>query len=120
MYCSALSAQLQIEAQADAWDVFMPYLKALPWLTLDGRGNLTGELKLSDGKLQHGSVLTLNSPTLRLAVNEQRLRNPVSTPALVDCRNPPPLHTAIGKAKSAWRLRRTAKLFNATICRNAG
>ncbi|BBI63339.1 hypothetical protein HSBAA_46450 [Vreelandella sulfidaeris] len=41
---AALSAQLQLDAHADAWDVFMPYLNALPWLTLEGRGALTGRL----------------------------------------------------------------------------
>ncbi len=35
---SALSAQLQLDAQADAWNVFMPYLNTLPWLTLEGAG----------------------------------------------------------------------------------
>ncbi|UYV18265.1 hypothetical protein K1Y77_12320 [Halomonas qaidamensis] len=95
---SALSAQLTIEAQADAWDVFMPYLEALPWLTLDGHGNLTGELNLSDGELQHGSVLTLNAPELRLSVNEQRLR-PRETDNLrwLIAEAPPPLHTAVGE-----------------------
>lgn len=95
---SALSAQLTIAAQADAWDVFMPYLEALPWLTLDGHGNLTGELNLSDGELQRGSELTLNAPELRLAVNEQRLQ-PRETDDLrwLVAETPPPLHTAIGE-----------------------
>ncbi|MGP5309168.1 hypothetical protein [Vreelandella alkaliphila] len=95
---SALSAQLTLAAQADAWDVFMPYLEALPWLTLDGHGNLTGELNLSDGKLQRGSELTLNAPELRLAVNEQRLQ-PRETDNLrwLVAETPPPLHTAIGE-----------------------
>lgn len=95
---SALSAQLTLAAQADAWDVFMPYLEALPWLTLDGHGNLTGELNLSDGKLQRGSELTLNAPELRLAVNEQRLQ-PQETDNLrwLVAETPPPLHTAIGE-----------------------
>lgn len=95
---SALSAQLTIAAQADAWDVFMPYLEALPWLTLDGHGNLAGELNLSDGELQRGSELTLNAPELRLAVNEQRLQ-PRETDDLrwLVAETPPPLHTAIGE-----------------------
>ncbi|WAM51170.1 hypothetical protein [Vreelandella venusta] len=95
---SALSAQLSIAAQADAWDVFMPYLEALPWLTLDGHGNLTGELNLHDGELQHGSELTLNAPELRLAVNEQRLQ-PRETDDLrwLVAETPPPLHTAVGE-----------------------
>jgi len=95
---SALSAQLTIAAQADAWDVFMPYLEALPWLTLDGHGNLAGELNLSDGKLQHGSELALTAPELRLAVNEQRLQ-PRETDDLrwLVAETPPPLHTAVGE-----------------------
>lgn len=95
---SALSAQLTLAAQADAWDVFMPYLEALPWLTLDGHGNLAGELNLSDGKLQHGSELTLNAPELRLAVNEQRLQ-PRETDDLrwLVAETPLPLHTAVGE-----------------------
>jgi len=95
---SALSAQLTIEAQADAWDVFMPYLEALPWLTLDGHGNLTGELNLSSGVLQRGSELTLNAPELRLSVNEQRLQ-PRDTDDLrwLIAETPPALHTAVGE-----------------------
>ncbi|MGO2581646.1 MAG: hypothetical protein ACTH7Y_13490 [Halomonas sp.] len=96
---SALSAQLQIEAQADAWDVFMPYLNALPWLTLEGRGALAGALELTAGELQHGSVLTLDSPTLRLAVDEQRLRTPSGSPRWLIADNPPPRHTATGKGQ---------------------
>ncbi len=95
---SALSAQLTIEAQADAWDVFMPYLEALPWLTLYGHGNLTGELNLSSGVLQRGSELTLNAPELRLSVNEQRLQ-PRDTDDLrwLIAETPPALHTAVGE-----------------------
>ncbi|WP_083006554.1 hypothetical protein [Halomonas sp. GT] len=95
---SALSAQLTIEAQADAWDVFMPYLEALPWLTLDGHGNLAGELNLSDGELQRGSELTLNAPELRLSVNEQRLK-PRDSDELhwLIAEAPPPFHTAVGE-----------------------
>lgn len=77
---SGLSAQLTIDAQADAWDVFMPYLTALPWLTLEGNGALTGELSLNAGKLKHGSLLTLTAPALRLSVDEQRLNPLEATP----------------------------------------
>ncbi|MDN7132919.1 hypothetical protein JNO04_11235 [Halomonas sp. MC140] len=96
---SALSAQLQIEAQADAWDVFMPYLDALPWLTLEGRGDLAGTLDLTAGELQHGSVLTLDSPTLRLAVDEQRLSTSSGSPRWLIADNPPPRHTATGNGQ---------------------
>ncbi|MGP9766540.1 hypothetical protein ACT3UM_12495 [Halomonas sp. AOP13-D3-9] len=96
---AALSAQLQLDAQADAWDVFMPYLDALPWLTLEGRGALTGELELTAGKLQPGSELMLNAPELRLAVDEQRLRAPSDSPRWVVADNPSPRHTATGEGQ---------------------
>ncbi|MDQ7728612.1 hypothetical protein [Halomonas sp. SpR8] len=94
---TALSTRLQLEAQADAWDVFMPYLDALPWLTLEGRGALTGELALNAGVLQPASELTLNAPELRLAVDEQRLRAPNDSPRWLIADNPPPRHTATGE-----------------------
>ncbi|OZT73664.1 hypothetical protein [Vreelandella boliviensis] len=96
---AALSAQLQLDAQADAWDVFMPYLDALPWLTLEGRGALTGKLALTAGKLQPGSELMLDAPELRLAVNEQRLRRPSDSPRWVVADNPPPRHMATGEGQ---------------------
>lgn len=96
---AALSAQLQLDAQADAWDVFMPYLDALPWLTLAGRGALTGELELTAGKLQSGSELMLDAPLLRLAVDEQRLRRPSDSPRWLVADNPPPRHTAKGEGQ---------------------
>ncbi len=99
---SALSAQLQLDAQADAWDVFMPYLGALPWLTLEGRGALSGALMLTDGILQPDSELTLDAPMLRLAVDEQRLRSPSlrslsDSPRWIIADNPSPHHTATGQ-----------------------
>ncbi|TVU89773.1 hypothetical protein [Vreelandella titanicae] len=96
---AALSAQLQLDAQADAWDVFMPYLDALPWLTLEGRGALTGELELTAGKLQPGSELMLDAPELRLAVDEQRLRAPSDSPRWIVADNPSPRHTATGEGQ---------------------
>ncbi|MBT2785614.1 MULTISPECIES: hypothetical protein [unclassified Halomonas] len=96
---AALSAQLQLDAQADAWDVFMPYLDALPWLTLEGRGALTGELALTAGKLQPGSELMLDAPELRLAVDEQRLRAPSDSPRWIVADNPSPHHTATGEGQ---------------------
>ena len=96
----ALSAQLTINAQADAWDVFMPYLKALPWLTLDGSGALTGKLALDAGKLQHGSQLTLVALALRLSVDEQRLTPDASdSPRWMTPDSSPPLHTAVGEGR---------------------
>ena len=96
---AALSAQLQLDAQADAWDVFMPYLDALPWLTLEGRGALTGTLALIAGKLQPGSDITLNAPLLRLALDEQRLRAPTDTPNWLIADASPPRHTATGEGQ---------------------
>lgn len=95
----ALSAQLQLDAQADAWDVFMPYLDALPWLTLEGGGELIGALELANGKLQPSSKLVLNAPTLRLTVDEQRLRLASDSPRWLIADNPPPRHTATGKGE---------------------
>ncbi|HAA43955.1 MAG TPA: hypothetical protein DCE28_00405 [Halomonas sp.] len=96
---AALSAQIQVDAQADAWDVFMPYLDALPWLTLEGRGALTGALKLVAGELQPASELMLDAPLLRLAVDEQRLRATSDSPRWLVADNPPPRHTASGKGQ---------------------
>lgn len=96
---AALSAQFQIEAQADAWDVFMPYLDALPWLTLEGNGALTGALKLTAGTLQSDSVLTLDAPMLRLTVDEHRLLTPTDSPRWLIADDLPPSHTAIGKGQ---------------------
>jgi hypothetical protein len=92
----AVSAQFQLDAQADAWDVFMPYLGALPWLTLEGRGALTGTLTLTAGTLQPDSELILDAPLLRLSVDEQRLRAPTDSPNWLIADNPPPHHTATG------------------------
>lgn len=96
---AALSATLQIDAQADAWDVFMPYLDALPWLTLEGRGALSGEIELTAGELQPNSVLTLDAPELRLAVDEQRLRAPSDSPRWIVADTPSPRHTATGEGQ---------------------
>jgi hypothetical protein len=96
----ALTAQLSIDAQADAWDVFMPYLEALPWLALDGRGALTGELTLNAGKLQTGSELTLDAPALRVSLDERHLRpRDQGTPQWLIADTPSPRHTATGEGQ---------------------
>ena len=95
----AVSAHFQLDAQADAWDVFMPYLGALPWLTLEGRGALTGALTLTAGTLQPDSELILDAPLLRLTVDEQRLRAPTDSPNWLIADNPPPHHTATGQGQ---------------------
>ncbi|RUR37938.1 hypothetical protein [Vreelandella populi] len=94
---AALSATLDIQAQADAWDVFMPYLEALPWLSLNGRGALAGHIDLTSGTLEPGSQLVLNAPELHLALDERRLRQPEHPPAWIIADTPPPRHTATGK-----------------------
>ncbi|WP_447553620.1 hypothetical protein [Vreelandella sp. EE22] len=71
----ALSARLDASAQADAWDVFTPYLKALPWLSLTGSGSLETSLGLERGVLTEQSELTLSAPALRFGVDTQRLLN---------------------------------------------
>ncbi|MFS8172475.1 hypothetical protein [Vreelandella titanicae] len=96
---AALSAQLQLDAQADAWNVFMPYLGTLPWLTIEGRGALTGALELTAGELQPGSKLILNAPLLRLAIDEQRLHAPTDSPRWILADTPPPRHTATGEGQ---------------------
>ncbi len=70
----ALSGAVQLDAHADAWDVFMPYLEPLPWLALSGHGRLQGDLTLARGVLAPGSTLQLDSPALRVEVDEPRLR----------------------------------------------
>lgn len=69
-----LSGTLQLDAHADAWDVFMPYLEPLPWLALSGHGRLQGDLTLARGTLAPGSTLRLDSPELRVEIDETRLR----------------------------------------------
>ena len=70
----ALSGTVQLDAHADAWDVFMPYLETLPWLALSGHGRLQGDLTVARGILAPGSALRLDSPELRVEVDEPRLR----------------------------------------------
>ena len=70
----ALSGTVQLDAHADAWDVFTPYLGSLPWLALSGSGRLHGELILECGVLAEGSILRLDSPVLMVEVDESSLR----------------------------------------------
>ena len=65
----ALSGNIALEAYADAWDVFMPYLERLPWLKLMGHGRLEAMMVLSQGSLDVNSRVELNSPELQLEVN---------------------------------------------------
>lgn len=94
---AALSATLELHAQADAWDVFMPYLDALPWLFLNGRGELTGHIALASGTLEEGSQLSLKAPELRLTLDERKLLEPTAPTTWVIADTPPPRHTATGQ-----------------------
>ena len=116
----ALTAQLAITAQADAWDVFMPYLEALPWLSLAGSGVLEGELALAEGQLQPDSELTLAAPELALSMDEQRLRSTDNTRRWLVADDTPPPHTATGQGRvrlavEEGQLRFTTQLENVTL-----
>ena len=116
----ALTAQLAITAQADAWDVFMPYLEALPWLSLAGNGVLEGELALAEGQLQPGSELTLATPRLALSIDEQRLKGTDNTRRWLVADDTPPPHTATGQGRvrlavEEGQLRFTTQLENVTL-----
>ncbi|WP_404375442.1 hypothetical protein [Vreelandella aquamarina] len=117
---NALTAQLTITAYADAWDVFMPYLEALPWLSLAGSGVLEGELALAAGQLQPGSELTLNAPELVLSLDEQRLSGTENTRRWLVADESPPLHSATGQGRvklavEEQQLRFTTQLEDVTL-----
>lgn len=117
---NTLTAQLAITAQADAWDVFMPYLEALPWLSLAGSGVLEGELALAEGQLQPDSELTLAAPELALSIDEQRLRSTENTRRWLVADDTPPPHTATGKGRvrlavEEGQLRFTTQLEDVTL-----
>lgn len=71
---AALSATIELNAHADAWDVFMPYLAPLPWLAVDGRGALDASLAIDHGYLQPDSQLSLSARALGLRVDEAALQ----------------------------------------------
>ncbi|MBZ5486261.1 hypothetical protein HW452_01805 [Halomonas aquamarina] len=117
---AALSATLDIHAQADAWDVFMPYLEALPWLFLNGRGELTGNIELREGILEERSRLNLDAPELRLTLDERQLQASTHPPAWIIADEPPPRHTATGQGSvtlsvEEGRLGFTTRLSNVTL-----
>jgi translocation and assembly module TamB len=68
-----VSGELSLDATADAWDVFDPYLRELDWLDLAGHGELLGRLTLERGELAPGSELTLDSPSLMVEIDERIL-----------------------------------------------
>ncbi|MGM0692718.1 MAG: hypothetical protein ACQEUN_04830 [Pseudomonadota bacterium] len=75
-----VSGTLSLDATADAWDVFNPYLRQLGWLDLAGHGRLNGELSLERGELAPGSDLTLESPSLMVELDERGLLSPPREP----------------------------------------
>jgi hypothetical protein len=68
-----LTGELAVEARADAWDLFTPYLGQLEGLVLAGNGRLDGWLLLDGGRLERGSRLTLDSPALEVTLDESAL-----------------------------------------------
>ena len=94
---AALSANIQLSARADAWDVFMPYLAPLPWLAVDGRGALDARLDIVDGFLQAGSQLTLAAPALGVRIDEAALRQ--DAPRWIRPDAQPPSHQARGDGR---------------------
>ncbi|CAM3342407.1 hypothetical protein [Halomonas lysinitropha] len=75
-----VSGTLSLDATADAWDVFNPYLRQLGWLDLAGHGELSGELSLEHGAIAPGSSLRLDSPSLLVALDERVLLTPLAEP----------------------------------------
>ena len=75
-----VSGSLSLEATADAWDVFNPYLLQLGWLELAGHGQLSGELSLEQGALAPGSDLSLDSPSLRVTLDDSTLLSSAASP----------------------------------------
>jgi hypothetical protein len=73
-----VSGDLALDATADAWDVFEPYLRELDWLDLAGHGDLSGRLKIEQGVLAPGSEFILDSPSLWVELDERVLLAPSS------------------------------------------
>ncbi|QHC49438.1 hypothetical protein EKK97_07145 [Billgrantia tianxiuensis] len=66
-----VSGTLTLAGRSDAYDVFNPYLAALGWLEIDGRGDLTGDIAIERGEVQPGSRLRLDSPRLSVQLDER-------------------------------------------------
>ncbi|MFG6667031.1 hypothetical protein ACGK9R_07965 [Halomonas sp. HNIBRBA4712] len=80
----ALTAKLDASARADAWDVFMPYLEALPGVSLAGNGALTVALGIERGVLTHESEVALRAPALRLGLDTATLLRTPQPEALAE------------------------------------
>ncbi|MDW7746633.1 hypothetical protein [Halomonas sp.] len=105
-----VSGTLSLDATADAWDVFNPYLRQLGWLDLAGHGRLSGELWLERGELAPGSDLTLDSPSLLVELDERVLLSPPSEleegdrPGQVRAEGRPDRHRLSGGGRVAGRV----------------
>lgn len=66
-----VSGSLALAGRSDAYDVFNPYLAALGWLEIDGRGDLTGDIAIERGEVLPGSRLRLDSPRLSVRLDER-------------------------------------------------
>ncbi|WP_010629367.1 hypothetical protein [Halomonas sp. KM-1] len=66
-----VSGSLALAGRSDAYDVFNPYLAALGWLEIDGRGDLTGDIAIKRGEVLPGSRLRLDSPRLSVRLDER-------------------------------------------------
>ncbi|PMR77823.1 hypothetical protein [Billgrantia endophytica] len=66
-----VSGTFALAGHSDAYDVFNPYLAALGWLEIDGRGDLTGDIAIEYGDVQTGSRLRLDSPRLSVRLDER-------------------------------------------------
>ncbi|MCE8049909.1 hypothetical protein HOP61_01190 [Halomonas daqingensis] len=66
-----VSGTLTLAGRSDAYDVFNPYLAALGWLEIDGRGDLTGDIAIERGEVLPGSRLRLDSPRLSVRLDER-------------------------------------------------
>ncbi|WNL39958.1 hypothetical protein RN346_05190 [Halomonas sp. PAMB 3232] len=104
----ALSARVDASARADAWDVFMPYLDALPWLSLAGRGALEVALAMEKGTLSEASEVTLRAPQLELGVDTAALS---SAPQPVGLSR----HTATGSGQVRLHVSDNALHFAAAL-----
>ena len=68
-----LSGEVFFDAHADAWDLLNYYLRGVPWLQIGGHGRLNAQLTLSEGHLQEGSSVNLDSPQLSVWLHEANL-----------------------------------------------
>ncbi|MFP4263187.1 MAG: hypothetical protein ACLFRS_07510 [Halomonas sp.] len=107
-----LSGRVSLAATADAWDVFAPYMRQLAWLDLAGNGELSGELTLDRGVLAPGSELALDSPALRLEIDEAVLLTPREEDAPDDESR---TRSMIGEAPDRHRLNGSGRIASRVV-----